>query len=98
MIWGDWLKKNYFAQKALPYEMLLKWNDPIGHYGSDVHFDEQEVIQAFKEMYKNDKALETQLVMIPNDDYSKLNVYLRSSTTQYELRKTRADIYTRKAD
>ena len=95
-IWGDWLKNNFFKQKALPYEILLKWTDHSGsRFGADIYFDEKEVFEAFKEMYKKDKTLETQLVMIPDKTYEKLDVYLRSKTEEIWLRKTKAGIYTR---
>jgi len=95
-IWGDWIKKNYFKKKALPLTMGVLWTDHTGKkFGADVTFNEQEVFEAFKEMYKNDKEQETQLVFIPDKSYEKLNVYLRSKTNEYWLRKTETGIYTR---
>jgi hypothetical protein len=95
-IWGDWLKKNFFKQKALPYEILLKWTDQSGsRFGADINFDEKEVFDAFKEMYKDDKTLETQLVMIPDKSNETLKIYLRSKTKEIWLRKTDNGIYPR---
>jgi hypothetical protein len=46
-------------------------------------------------MYKKDKEQETELVFIPDKDYKKLNVYLRSKTEEIWLRKSETGIYTR---
>ena len=88
--WLIWL------QAALPYKMFFKWTDQEGNkFGADVTFNEKEVFEAFKEMYKKDKESETQLVFIPDKTYEKLNVYLRSKTEEIWLRKTENGIYHR---
>jgi len=95
-LWGEGLNKNYFTQKALPRQMILKWHDKNeALFGADVDFNEKEVFEGFKEMYKKDKEQETELVFIPDKDYKKLNVYLRSKTEEIWLRKSETGIYTR---
>ncbi len=95
-MWGEGLKKNFFTQKALPRTMYFRWHDKDGKlFGADVDFDEKEVFEAYKKMYKKDKEQETDLVFIPDKDYNKLNVYLRNKTEEIWLRKTDTGIYPR---
>jgi hypothetical protein len=94
-MWGEGLTKNFFFQKALPKKIYFNWHLENGDlFGANVFFDEKEVFEAFKEMYKKDKEQGTELVFIPDKDYKKLKVYLRSKTEEIWLRKTKTGIYT----
>ncbi len=98
-LWGEFLTNNFIVQKALPEIIYSVWYDEKGNpFGSDIFFDEKEVFEAFKEIYKDNKEQETELVFVPDKKYKNLNVYLRSKTEEYELRKTKAIIYEKSKD
>ena len=95
-MWGEGLIKNFFTQKALPRDINLTWHNKEGaSFGADVDFNEKEVFEAFKKMYEKDKEQETELVFMPDKNYEKLNISLRSKTEEIWLRKTDNGIYTR---
>jgi hypothetical protein len=61
-LFDERLAKNEFVKRAVPSGISFSWKDKAGQeYFANIDFDEQEVFNAFLEMYKNDPTLEAEL-------------------------------------
>lgn len=83
-----------YKKRALPSYMLFNWYAADGRkYGVDVFFDEAEIFDAFKQIYKTNKELDAELIFELNDSKTAFTISLRSKTEQIELHKVKAKIY-----
>jgi len=61
-LFDERLAKNEFVKRAVPSGISFSWKDKAGQeYFANIDFDEDEVFNAFHEMYKNDPTLEAEL-------------------------------------
>ncbi len=86
------LEENTFSKKAVPRTIAIHWYDKEGKkYGTEYDFNEQEVIKAYKEIYRDDPDQECELVIeADNKNLKSMSVYLRSKTEEIELRGSRS--------
>ena len=94
-IWGDELAKNAYVPRAITWRSELLWADETGQYGADIDFDEAEIFEAYKQIYRNDKEQNAELVIKYNDTRTSLEFYLRSKSEEIELEKTKVKIFKR---
>lgn len=95
-VWGKELVKNAYEPRAITWRINLLWDDENGEkFGADIDFDEAEIFEAYKQIYRNDKEQEGELVFKYNDNRTSLEFYLRSKTEEIELEKTKVKIYKR---
>lgn len=88
------LVKNEFTKRAIPKQINIGWRDNTGqNYSGTMDFDEKEIFDAFKEVYKDNKDIQAELefrVNIPNDF---ITVTLKSKEKEIRLSKTKVDIF-----
>ena len=60
-----------------------------------VDFDEAEIFDAYKQIYRNDKEQNAELVIKYNDTRTSLELYLRSKSEEIEIEKCKIKIYKR---
>ena len=95
-IWGDELAKNAFEPRAIIWRSELLWADETGqNYGADIDFDEAEIFEAYKQIYRNDKEENVELVIKYNDTRTSLEFYLQSKSEEIEIGKCKVKIYKR---
>ncbi|WP_299255053.1 DUF2931 family protein [uncultured Cytophaga sp.] len=95
-IWGDRLTKNDYEKRAITTSMDLLWADETGQdFGADIYFDEAEIFEAYKLIYRDDKEQDAELVIKYNDTRTSLEFYLRSKSEEIELEKMKVKIYKR---
>jgi hypothetical protein len=95
-LWGDELEKNAFELRAITKRSELLWADETGQkYGADIYFDEVEVFEAYKLIYRDDKEQNAELVIKYNDTRTSLEIYLRSKSEEIELEKCKVKIFKR---
>ena len=83
-----------YKKRALPSYMLLNWYASNGRkYGVDVFFNEAEIFESFKQIYKTNKEQDAELVFELNDAQNAFTISLKSKTAQIELHKVKAKIY-----
>ena len=95
-IWGDALVKNNYEKQAITKSIDLLWADETGQdFGADIYFDEAEIFEAYKLIYRDDKEQNAELVIKYNDTRTSLEFYLRSKSEEIELEKTKVKIFKR---
>ncbi|WP_299250857.1 DUF2931 family protein [uncultured Cytophaga sp.] len=95
-LWGETLAKNSFGKRAIAKSMDLMWADETGQdFGADIYFDEAEMFEAYKLIYRDDKEQNAELVIKYNDTRTSLEIYLRSKSEEIELEKTKVSIFKR---
>jgi hypothetical protein len=89
------LKENRFTPRALPSLFNIYWKDRTGQrYGAnDIEFDKQEIATAYKELFKEDKEAQAELVFTVNHANSFITVLLRSGDKKIRLPKTKINVY-----
>ena len=96
LLWGDALVKNIFEKRALTYKAHTLWEDESGQkYGAHIDFDEAEIFEVYKLIYRDDKEQNAELVIKYNDTRTSLEFYLRSKSEEIELEKTKVKIFKR---
>jgi hypothetical protein len=96
LLWGDELKENTFKKRAITYKAHTLWIDETGQkFGAHIDFDEAEIFEAYKLIYRDDKEQDAELVIKYNDTRTSLEIYLRSKSEEIELEKTKVKIYKR---
>ena len=96
ILWGDTLVKNIFEKRALTYKAHTLWEDESGQkYGAHIDFDESEIFEAYRLIYRNDKEQNAELVIKYNDTRTSLEFYLRSKSEEIEIEKCKVKIYKR---
>jgi hypothetical protein len=95
-LWGDELAINAFEQRAITWRIHLLWADETGQdFGAHIDFDEAEIFEAYKQIYRNDKEQNAELVIKYNDTRTSLEIYLRSKSEEIEIEKSKIKIYKR---
>jgi hypothetical protein len=95
-LWGDELEKNAFELRAITKRSELLWADETGQkYGADIYFDEAEVFEAYKLIYKENKDQNAELIIKYNDTRTSLEIYLRSKSEEIELEKCKVKMFKR---
>ena len=95
-LWGDDLAKNAFEPRALTWRIHLLYTDETGQdYGAHIDFDEAEIFEAYKLIYREDKEQNAELVIKYNDTRTSLEIYLRSKSEEIEIEKAKIKIYKR---
>ena len=95
-LWGDDLAINAFEQRAITWRIHLLFTDETGQdFGAHIDFDEAEIFDAYKQIYRNDKEQNAELVIKYNDTRTSLEIYLRSKSEEIEIEKSTIKIYKR---
>ena len=95
-LWGDEIEKNAFEPRAITWRSELLWADETGQkYGADIDFDGAEIFEAYKQIYRNVKEQNSELVIKYNDTRTSLELYLRSKSEEIEIEKCKIKIYKR---
>ena len=95
-VWGEELTKNDHKSRAITSRINLLWSDETEQkYGADIDFDEAEIFDAYKLIYRDDKEQNAELVIKYNDTRTSLEFYLRSKSEEIELEKCKVKIYKR---
>jgi hypothetical protein len=95
-LWGEELDKNLFKPRALTWRNDLIWIDETGQkFGANIDFDEKEIFDAYKLIYRDNKDQDAELVIKYNDTRTSLEIYLRSKSEEIELEKCKIKIYKR---
>jgi hypothetical protein len=95
-LWGETLAKNSYGKRPIAKSMDLMWADETGQdYGADIYFDEAEIFEAFKLIYREDKEQDAELVIKYNDTRTSLEIYLRSKSEEIELEKCKVKKFKR---
>jgi hypothetical protein len=96
------LLENKFDKRAIPKGANLYWTDKTINswtdkkkqgYGADLIFDEQEIIKAYQEMYKEDKEGQAELQFTINHINTFVTVQLKQGDKEIRLTKTKVDTY-----
>ena len=96
LLWGEALTANAFVPRAITWRTTMLFFDETGQdYGADIDFDEAEIFEAYKQIYRNDKEQDGELVFKYNDNRSSLIILLRNKTEEIELRKCKIGIFKR---
>jgi hypothetical protein len=91
------LVKNEFTKRAIPKRINIGWRDNTGqNYSGTMDFDEKEIFDAFKEIYKDNKELEAELEFRVNIPNTFITVILKNKDKEIRLPKTKVDVF--KAD
>ena len=95
-MWGEELTKNDHKSRAITSRINLLWSDETEQkYGADIDFYEAEIFDAYKQIYRNDKEQNAELVIKYNDTRTSLELYLRSKSEEIEIEKCKIKIYKR---
>ena len=95
-IWGDRLAKNVYEKRAIVRRVNLLWADEHDEdFGTFIDFDEAEIFEAYKKIYRNNKELDAELVFKYNHNRSSFIVLLRSDAEEIELRKCKVQFFER---
>ncbi|WP_299250055.1 DUF2931 family protein [uncultured Cytophaga sp.] len=96
LLWGDALTANAIVPRAITWRTNMLFFDETGQdFGADIDFDETELFEAYKQIFRNDKAQDGELVFKYNDNRSSLIILLRNKTEEIELRKCKISIFKR---
>ncbi|UTN02194.1 DUF2931 family protein [Flavobacterium bizetiae] len=93
-IFAEGLIENKFEKRAIPKRINFGWRDKEGQgYGGRIIFDEQEILNAFEEIYKDDieGASELQFSINYANDY--VTVLLKQREKEIRLPKTKVKVY-----
>jgi hypothetical protein len=95
-VWGEELAKNAYKPQAITWRIYLLFADENGQdFGADIDFDEKEIFDAYKLIYRDNKDQDAELVIKYNDTRTSLEIYLRSESEEIELEKCKIKIYKR---
>ncbi|MBE0392327.1 DUF2931 family protein [Flavobacterium sp. PL002] len=93
-LFDEELIENNFKKRSIPKSFDLGWRDKKGQgYGGDILFDEQEIFNAFQEIYKEDKVTEAELQFSINYTNDYVTVLLKQGEKEIRLSKTKVNIY-----
>ena len=95
-VWGEELAKNAFEPRAITWRINLLFTDELGqNFGADIDFDEAEIFEAYRQIYRNDKEQNAELVFKYNDTRTSIEIYLRSKSEEIEIEKSKVKIFKR---
>jgi len=96
LLWGDALVKNLFEMRPISNRCNMLWTDETNQgFGAEVTFDEAEIFEAYRLIYRDDKEQNAELVIKYNDTRTSLEFYLRSKSEEIELEKCKVKMYKR---
>lgn len=88
------LLENKFQKRAVPSGISIGWRDTSGQgYGGVIDFDEKEITDAFKEMYKNNLEAQAELYFTVNHANNYVTVMLKWGDKIIRLPKTKVEVY-----
>jgi hypothetical protein len=88
------LIKNEFTKRAIPKREVMSWKDKEGQvYSGTMDFDEQEIFDAFKEIYKDNKDAEAELEFRINIPNTFITVMLKNKDKEVRLPKTKVEVF-----
>jgi hypothetical protein len=94
MPFGESLIKNEFAKRAIPKRVVFGWKDKNEQvYSGTLDFDEKEIFDAFKEVYKDNKEIQAELIFRVNIPNSYITILLKANGKEIALPKTKVDIF-----
>ncbi|WP_185965918.1 DUF2931 family protein [Flavobacterium sp. ZT3R18] len=106
LIFDKNLAENKFSKQAIPKFANLSWTDWTVNswtdkkgqgYGGEITFDEQEITQAYQEMYKDDKEGQAELQFSINHINTFVTVQLKQGDKEIRLGKTIVKVYKSKS-
>jgi len=87
-------KNRTFSSRAIPRNVNLGWRDSTGQrYGGSVIFNEQEILKAYQQLYKNTSVKSTELVFKVNVSNTSIMVSLKADGKEITLRENNVKIY-----
>jgi hypothetical protein len=97
----DWFDKtlveNKFNKRAIPKSAHITWTDWADKkgqgYGGEITFDEQEIIKAYEEIYKDDKEGQAELQFTINNINTFVTVQLKQGDKEIRLIKTKVEAH-----
>jgi predicted SnoaL-like aldol condensation-catalyzing enzyme len=88
------LLENKFESRAVMKEGNFGWRDKNGQgYGGNIIFDEEEIRNAFIEIYKDNPNAETELVFTVNHSNNHITVLLQQGEKKIRLPKTEIKVF-----
>jgi len=94
MLVETYKKSNNFKNRAVIKEIRLNWHDQNkNNFGTLIEFNEKEIWDAFKKIYKNKDIKQAELVFTI-DKYSETAIFLKSETDSIELKKAKIKTYS----
>ncbi|WP_316634876.1 DUF2931 family protein [uncultured Flavobacterium sp.] len=93
-LFDESLTENKYDKRAVPNGLGFGWKDKKGQiYGGSVHFDEEEIFKAFKEIYKDNSEGEAELEFTINKNNDFVTVLLKKGDKDIRLRRTKVTTY-----
>ena len=75
-MFDDNLSKNEFQKRAIPHDILFRYYDAAGNkFAGEYFFDEKEIFNAYKEIYKNNPDQEVEFVFELSADKTKFIIF-----------------------
>ncbi len=83
-----------FSPRAVPRMVNLGWRDSTGQrYGGSVTFNEQEILKAYQELYRNDSAINAELEFKVNIPNTYLTIVLKGNGQEIPLSENQINVY-----
>lgn len=93
-LFDEALLENKFEKRAVPSGISIGWRDRNGQgYGGVIDFDEKEITNAFKEIYKDNPETEAELIFTINHANNYITVLLKNGDKKIRLPKTEVKVY-----
>jgi hypothetical protein len=87
-LFDESFKKNEFLKRAIPKEIALTWHNKEGErFSGYIVFDEKEIFEAYKEIYREDKEAEAELEFRINIPNTFITVTLKSKNKELSINK-----------
>lgn len=88
------LVKNEYTKRAIPKRINIGWRDITGqNYSGTMDFDENEIFEAFKEIYNDNKDADAELEFRVNIPNTFITVKLKNKDKEIRLPKTKVDVF-----
>lgn len=88
------LVKNEFVKRAIPKRVNFSWKDKGGQvYSGTIDFDEKEIFDAFKGIFKDNKDIEAELEFRVNIPNTFITVMLKNKEHEIRLPKVKVAVF-----
>jgi hypothetical protein len=89
------LVENEFTKRAIPKYVNFAWKDKAGQvYSGTLNFDQKEIFDAFKEIYKDNENAQAELVFQINIPNTFITVMLKSKDKEVHINKgTKVEVF-----
>jgi hypothetical protein len=89
------LVENEFTKRAIPKYVNFAWKDKTGQvYSGTLNFDQKEIFDAYKEIYKDNKDEQVELVFQINIPNTFITVMLKSKNKEVHINKgTKVEVF-----